>query len=340
MDALSEALTAVRMTSALVFNAELTAPWGFTSPNPATLMRLLAPDAERLVMYHLVIDGEARAQVGDTAGASLAAGDIVIIPHGDPHTFSYGSPPRLLDLESDVFKGATDLKLTQFGGGGAKTRFVCGYFGCERRAERLFLAGLPPIIKLNLRGDAVGQWIEFSILHLANEIDVGRPGNRVLLSKMAEALFVEALRRYQEQLTPEQTGWLAAAKDPVVGRALALLHRAPGLPWSVTDLAAQAGASRTVLAERFVFFLGEPPLRYLARWRLQLAARLLETTRSTIVQVAAEVGYESEAAFSRAFSREFGRPPARYRREVRDGGLPAHGRTGAPAIGSAGHSAA
>ena len=324
MDALSEALIAVRMTSALVLNAEFTAPWGFTSPDPATLLPLLAPEAERLVMYHLVIEGEARAQIAGTPEVSLMPGDVAIIPHGDAHTFSNGSPPRLLDLTSDVFSNASDLSLTKFGGGGAMTRFVCGYFGCERRAERLFLAGLPRMIKINIRGDAAGQWLEHSMRHLASEVGDTRPGNRVLLSKMAEALFIEALRRYMEQLTPEQTGWLAAARDPVVGRALALLHRDPRHPWSVAELAAQIGASRTVLAERFAHFLGDSPLGYLARWRMLLAARLLETTRNTIVQIAAEVGYESEAAFSRAFRREFSLPPARYRKQVRNSGSAGH----------------
>lgn len=316
-DALSEALNAVRMTSALVLNAEFSAPWGFTSPDPATLMPFLAPDAERLVMYHLVIEGEASARIAGTAEVSLMPGDIAIIPHGDAHTFSYGSPPRLLDLTDDVFSNASDLSLTTFGGGGATTRFVCGYFGCESRAERLFLAGLPPIIKINVRGDPAGRWLEDSMRHLASEVGDTRPGNRVLLSKMAEALFIEALRRYTDQLTPEQTGWLAGARDPVVGRALALLHHDPRHRWSIAELATQTGASRSVITERFAHFLGESPLGYLARWRMQLAARLLESTRNTIVQIAAEVGYESEAAFSRAFSREFGLPPARYRKQAR-----------------------
>jgi transcriptional regulator GlxA family with amidase domain len=146
-----------------------------------------------------------------------------------------------------------------------------------------------------------------------------------VLSKMAEAFFIETLRRYMQQLPPEQRGWLAGARDPVVGAALALLHRQPCLPWSVAELAAKVGASRSVLAERFVLFLGEPPLTYLARWRLQLAARLLQTTQKTILQVAIDVGYESEAAFNRAFKRQFGLPPAQYRRKLaaNGAGLPA-----------------
>jgi AraC-like DNA-binding protein len=203
----------------------------------------------------------------------------------------------------------------QTGGGGDVTHFVCGYFGCDRHADRTFLAGLPTMIKVSVRGDAAGTWLESSIRHLVSEADSGRPGQNVLLSKMAEALFIETLRRYMEQLPPEQTGWLAGARDPVVGAALALLHRRPCHAWTLAELASQVGASRSVLGERFTRFLGEPPLTYLAHWRLQLAARRLQTTRNPIVQVASDVGYESEAAFNRAFKREFGLPPAQYRRK-------------------------
>jgi transcriptional regulator GlxA family with amidase domain len=149
-----------------------------------------------------------------------------------------------------------------------------------------------------------------------DEAASGRPGGAVLLSKMAEALFIQTLRRHMQQLSPDETGWLAGARDPIVGATLGLLHREPSRPWTVNDLAVAVGASRAVLAERFSHFVGEPPLSYLARWRLQLAARLLETTKATVIRVASEVGYESEAAFCRAFKREFGSPPAQYRREV------------------------
>jgi transcriptional regulator GlxA family with amidase domain len=179
----------------------------------------------------------------------------------------------------------------------------------------MFLAGLPIMIKIDIRRDEAGAWIDHSIRHLVSSASANRPGHSVLLAKASEALFVEALRRYMGQLPPEQSGWLAAARDPIVGAALALVHRKPFRDWTLESLAAEAGTSRTVLAERFARYLGEPPLTYLARWRLQLASRLLETTRKTIQQVAAEVGYDSEASFNRAFKREFGHPPARYRRE-------------------------
>jgi AraC-like DNA-binding protein len=317
MDALSEALKAVRMTGAIFFIGEFTAPWGFVAPAAQQVVPVLAPGTERLVPYHLVIEGEACARIDGIGSVSLAAGDIVVVPHGEEHMLSNGSPPTLIDTVSLLANFlAGDLSVTRLGGGGAATRFVCGFFGCERHAERLFLAGLPPLIKLNVRGDAAGEWLENSIIYLVSEASSGRPGRMVLLSKMAEALFVETMRRYMEQLPAEQTGWLAGARDPVVGGVLALLHRQPCHPWTAAELANKVGASRSVIAERFARFLGEPPHAYLARRRLRLAARLLETTRKTIVQVAAEAGYESEAAFNRAFKREFGLPPARYRKKL------------------------
>jgi transcriptional regulator GlxA family with amidase domain len=181
----------------------------------------------------------------------------------------------------------------------------------------LFLAGLPQVIRINMRGDATGEWLENCIRYLVDEADGIRPGRSVLLSKMAEALFVQTLRRYMEALSPDHSGWLAGARDPIVGAALSLLHRDPGYSWNVEELAARIGTSRSVLAERFDRFLGEPPLTYLARWRLQLAARLLETSGKTIGQIAGDVGYTSQAAFSRAFRREFEVSPVEYRRRAR-----------------------
>jgi AraC-like DNA-binding protein len=317
MDALSEALSAVRMTGAIFFNAVCTAPWGFAVPDVRRVAHVLAPGTERLVNYHLVTEGKAFVRFEGEEEVPIEAGDIVILPHGDAHTVSNGSPSKLIDSAASLGRFlAGGLGAMRLGGGGETTGFVCGYFGCERHAGRLFLAGLPTMIKLNVRGDSAGSWLESSIRHLVSEAESMRPGRTVLLSKMAEALFIETLRRYMEQLPPEHTGWLAGARDPVVGGALALLHRRPYHSWTAAELAEAVGASRTVVAERFVRFLGEPPLTYLARWRLQLAARLLETSRKTVLQVAMDVGYESEAAFNRAFKREFGLPPAQYRRKL------------------------
>jgi AraC-like DNA-binding protein len=315
MDALSEALSSVRMTGAIFFNAICTAPWGFRVPAMDSAAHLLCPGAERLVGYHLVTEGKALVGLDGLAEIRVEAGDIIILPHGDPHTVTNGGPETLHD-SSAVLASLADGVLGPFriGGGGETTRFVCGYFGCERHTARLFLAGLPRIIRLNLHGDAAGEWLEGSVRHLLSEAASVRPGRDVLLAKMAEALFIETLRRYMERMPADATGWLAAARDQVVGKALALLHRRPHHPWTLAELANETGASRSVFAERFARLVGEPPLTYLGRWRLQLAARKLKMSRDTVLQVALGVGYESEAAFCRAFKREFGVPPTRYRK--------------------------
>ena len=313
MDALSEALKSVRMTGAIFYNAECTSPWGVAIPSLREYAHLLAPSTERVVSYHLVIEGDAIVRFGDGQEVAITEGDVLIVPHGDPHVISNGRAPRVMDVTLSRYL-AGDVSRLQIGGGGEVTRLVCGFFGCERHADRLFLSGLPIGIKTNLRDDVAGQWLEHSIRHLVTEAGGGRPGRSVLLSKMAEALFIEALRRHMEQLPAEQTGWLAAARDEIVGAVIAAMHRAPGRQWTLDSLAEEAATSRSVITERFARFLGESPLAYLAMWRMQLAARRLQTSRDTVLQVALDVGYESEAGFIRAFKREFGLPPAKYRR--------------------------
>jgi AraC-like DNA-binding protein len=314
MDAFSAALSSVHVTAAIFVDAEFSAPWGFVSPPAAEIAPIVAPGVERLVTYHLIAEGRARVRLEGLPDLEVAGGEVVIVPHGDAHTVLDGAPRTFVssaDAIGSFWSG--QVETARFGGGGRVTKIVCGFFGCERDAARLFLAGLPPLLKVSLRGDPAGAWIETSILYLCREAAARRPGGTALLSRMAEALFIESLRRHMEGLPPGETGWLAGARDPVVGAALALMHRRPSRRWTLAELAAEAGASRSVLADRFQRLLGEPPLAYLARWRMQLAARRLRTTRDTVLQVAAEVGYDSEAAFNRAFKRAFQVPPARYR---------------------------
>jgi AraC-like DNA-binding protein len=322
MDALSEALKSVHMTGAIFYHAECTAPWGFRVPPLEKVAHVLAPGTERLIGYHLVTEGEALVRFPEAdveiPDMEVHAGDILILPPRTGHTVSNGQPASFVESGESLGKFLVgDLRTMRLGGGGATTRFVCGYFGCERHADRLFLAGLPEMIQINLRGDPAGEWLESSLRHLVSEAGRNRPGQSILLAKMAEALFIETLRRYMAQLPPEQTGWLAGAQDPVVGAVLAALHRNPCNNWTLDELASEAASSRSVVAERFSRFLGEPPLAYLARWRRQLAARLLQTTRKTVIEVASDVGYESEAAFNRAFKREFGVPPGQFRKSTR-----------------------
>jgi len=209
---------------------------------------------------------------------------------------------------------ADPMRVMRLGGNGPVTKFICGYFGFDREAGRLFLTGLPKLVKIGMRGDARLSWLETTIGYAIKEVQNHRPGSLALLSKTSEALFIEALSRYMDTMSPDARGWLAAVRDPIVGVALGELHKEPAYPWNVGELARRAGASRTMLSKRFHHLLGQTPMNYLATWRLQLGAQYLKTSRRTVIQVAADVGYESEAAFNRAFKREFGKPPANYRR--------------------------
>ncbi|HEX2330525.1 MAG TPA: AraC family transcriptional regulator [Candidatus Angelobacter sp.] len=317
MDVLSEVLKVVQLEGAVYYNGEFSAPWSFRSPASHRLAPFLAPGAGHMIIYHLLTEGHGFAEIKNGPRLSLSPGDIVVFPHGDSHLIGNGPVRDTLNAERELEKIlAQGLKLVRMGGGGELTRLVCGYMACDPRLSKLFLAGLPPIFKINIRSDSSGQWLENSIRFFVGDVGSSRPGGEAVLAKLSEALFVETLRRYVAQLPEGQTGWLAGARDPEVGNVLALMHREPARPWTLADLAAEAGISRSVLAERFREFLGEPPMAYLTRWRLQLGAQMLNSTSYSVAQIAAEVGYESEPAFNRAFKRQFNLPPARFRAEA------------------------
>lgn len=318
MDAFSEVLSGVKLKGALFFSAEFSAPWGVSAPPSKELASTLAPGAPHLVIYHLVVEGVARAALPDGRALTLEPGDIVVFPHGDAHELRSVTGAHRVDDASLLRKIATrDLTPMRAGGGGDSTRFVCGFMACDPLLCAPILEGLPPILKVNVRTDRAGHWLEGSLLHLVEEAASNRAGSDAILAKVSEALFVDTLRRYVTGLPEHQTGWLAGVRDPVVSKSLALLHGRVDHPWTITELAAAVGVSRTALVDRFAKYLSEPPMAYLTRWRLHLAAQALTTTPRGVADIAAEVGYESEAAFNRAFKRLFGTPPARYRRERR-----------------------
>lgn len=320
MDALSEVLKAVKLEGALFYNAEFSAPWSFASPASRTLAPYLAPGAEHVIIYHLLIEGHGLARLKDGELVDLEAGDIVIFPHGDAHVVENGPAAKAEDNWKQLKQVFSEgLKLVRMGGGGEVTKFVCGYMTCELRLAQVLLAGLPPVFKINIRNDAAGRWLENSIRFSVAEVVGSRPGSEAVLAKLSETLFVETLRRYIGLLPEQQTGWLAGARDPEVGKALAMMHRYPARPWTLADLAREAGTSRSVLAERFHHYLGEAPISYLTRWRLQLGAQMLRSTSHSVAQIASAVGYESEPAFNRAFKREYGLPPARFRLKSKSG---------------------
>src|SRR5579862_6252032 len=326
MDAFSEILTGVKLTGAVFFTAEFSAPWGFTSPGSKTMAATVAPGAEHLVLYHLLIEGEAVVEMEDGHTIALSSGDVVIFPHAGAHHMGSGNgarPPFPNYGITPKIK-ARDLSPLRAGGGGAVSRFVCGYMSCDPYLSRPILEGLPAAFKVNVRTDSSGHWLENSILHLVEESVSGRAGSEAMQAKLSETLFVDTLRRYVASLPEQQRGWLAGARDPVVGRSLGLLHGRVAHPWTIAGLANEVGLSRSALVERFTRYLAEPPMTYLTRWRLQLAAGSLKRTSRGVAEIAADIGYESEAAFSRAFKRECGLPPGRYRTVQRTSTVDGH----------------
>lgn len=334
MDALSEILHSVKLDGVVFYNVRLTSPWGVRSPSSLELSTFLKESSKHVIMYHFLSQGRARCDVEHSNfGADLLPGDVVVFPHGDAHILSNGSPSCIMDNSKQLKQVfAQGMKLAHYGGGGEATLLVCGYMQCDREFSKMFLGGLPPIFKVNIRSDHSGQWLENSIKFSAKEACTNRAGSDAVLTRLSEALFVETMRRYMAELPAEQTGWLAGARDPWVGAALAHIHRTPHQRWTIASLAQEVGMSRSVLAERFRHFLGEPPMTYLSRWRLQLGARKLTSTSHSVARISDEVGYESEAAFNRAFKREFGLPPARFRKRAKSqsGSSGAKGRAPAP----------
>jgi AraC family transcriptional regulator, alkane utilization regulator len=318
VDTLSEVLKTIRLTGAAFFESELKAPWSIVAPSSRAIAEALMPEADHVVPYHLVTAGRCVAKLLDGPPIDLEAGDVIMVPHGDHHvlggTRQFGpvsmTPEALAQL---LARG----KVTSIrgGGDGAATEMVCGFFACDRRLSAPLLAGLPRMLRVSLNDDAGAAWLRSSVRFSVLATAQARAGADTLLAKLSELLFAETIRRYIKDLPDGQTGWFAGLRNPHVTKALALLHARPKHSWTVEELAREVGLSRTVLAERFVHYLGQPPIQYLTKWRLSLAANGLREGSTSIGRVAEQVGYDSEASFTRAFKREFGLPPATWRRK-------------------------
>jgi AraC-like DNA-binding protein len=318
MDTLSGILKSVRLEGALYLNAEFTAPWCLRGKFGMSSIRQRLAGAEHVVGFHFLTEGGCKVKLVEGVEVlEVAAGDLVLFPQDDRHLM--GSHLHHAPLESedaDCADAAADVDLVQLrhGGGGAVTRFVCGYLACTRSMCRPLFEALPRVLRIPI-GDGRASALVRELLRVGvRESLASRPGGESTLAKLAELMFVEALRRYVANLSPGGKGWLAAVRDAHVGRALALLHREPERAWTVDKLAREVALSRSALAERFAALVGEPPMQYLMRWRLALAARTLRAGREAVARVAERSGYESETAFSRAFKREFGMPPAAWRK--------------------------
>ena len=315
MDALSETLRVVRLVGAIFIQARFTAPWCYQSPRADSAAALLEPNAERVVIFHLITEGECFVELGDAAPVRLIAGDAVIFPQGDAHlmTSQPGLPPATAGARLDQVLARRPRQIA-YGGGGATTRLVCGYLACDARLAKMLLAGLPQIVRVNVRGSNAGAWLEASVRYALAEARSPRPGGAGVLAKLAEVLFIEVLRLYMNEQGEGRTGWLAGVGDRIVGAALNALHRRPAHAWTLEELASEAATSRSVLAERFQHLVGSSPMQYLTQWRMLLAANLLSGSNAPLARIAEDVGYQTDTAFSRAFRREYGTPPAAWRR--------------------------
>jgi len=326
-DLLSDVLKAVRLSGALFFAIDATSPWIAEIPSATLISPLILPGARHLISYHVVTEGVGWGGLSGEPATQFEAGDVLVVPHGDPYVLSSSAnmrPELPLEANLEFFKqlvaGELPFILEDGGGGPDGLRLVCGFLGCEPLPLNPILSALPRWVHLRRPNAATGDHLTHLIAFALDEGRENRAGGDCVRLRLSELLFIEVVRQYLEALPSEQTGWLASLRDPVVGRALRLLHRQPAHPWTLEELARRAGLSRSVLAGRFTRLLGQPPMRYLTRWRLQVAAGLLGDGAGKVAAVGREVGYDSEAAFSRAFKNAVGLPPSAWRARRADRG--------------------
>jgi AraC-like DNA-binding protein len=326
-DTLSDVLRTVRLRSAVFYYVSCDGDWVAEAPTSRDIAAAVMPEAEHVMEYHVLTAGECWAGIVGEPPVKMQRGDVVLLAQGDAHVVS--STPGMRadpDVAGYFDMGRTKRPFRIHYDNGAQARvdldaptaqpcsatFVCGFIGFDLKPFNPLIATLPRMLHLPAEGR--GALSEQFATFAAAESAARRPGSEALLERLSEMMFVDAIRRHVEHLPAETTGWLAGLRDRYVGRALALLHERPAAPWTIEDLSSQVGLSRSALHERFVTLIGQPPVQYLTNWRMQLASRLLLEGRSTVATVAIDVGYDSEAAFARAFKRLVGMPPAAWRR--------------------------
>jgi AraC-like DNA-binding protein len=310
-DPLSDVLRAVRLDGAHFFTLEASGPWSVEVVAATDLTPRILPGSEHLISYHILTAGRCWGGLVGEPLVELAPGDVIVFPHGDAHVVSSASDMQMRSMK--VGKTPTRYPGTvRLGdGGGVAATFVCGFFGCDRRPFNPLLSTLPRLLRLP--GLSSG-WRQTFVHQVVEESQAQRVGADSVLTRLAELMFVEVLRDYAATLPEGKRGWLAGLRDDVVGRSLGLLHGAPAHPWTIDELADGVAMSRSAFADRFTALVGQPPMHYLAQWRMQLAAGRLATGNAKVAAIAEEVGYESEPAFSRAFKRLMGISPAAWRR--------------------------
>lgn len=315
MDALSDLLRVLHFTGGVFLDATLRVPWCVRSHVEPEDCAPGVPNAS-LVAFHYVLDGRVQVGIGGNAPRACRGGDLIVVVRNDEHLFGSDLHLPPVSAESLIRAGSVrDLALIDAGSGGeVLSRFVCGYLGTAVRNHPL-LDALPALLVCNMRGRPCAEWVESSF-RFAAQMHLGRqPGAQEMLARLSELLFVEAVREYIDALPQDTTGWLAALRDPPLARALSALHARVAHPWTTGQLADEALLSRSAFAERFTRTLGVPPMTYLGRWRMLVAAQRLRESGAPIARIAAEVGYESESTFPRAFRREMGMSPGAFRRQ-------------------------
>lgn len=337
VDVLSDTLRVVRLAGAVFLNAWIRGPWAIISPPVTQLAPYLGLPSDCVALFHMLVEGDCWTALEGHSPVHLSAGDVIIFPRADQHVLgsvlSIRPQPMASMLPPGPLEGIAQIEV---GSGGQATRLVCGFLHCDRRFNPL-IGALPGLLLVRAHSSAdrvispastgkhatvsttdilpidAGSWLTMAMRQAVEEADSLQPGHAVMLGRLTEILFVEVLRRYMQQLPAAQRGWLAGVRDPVVGQTLRLLHAHPERPWTVEELASAVAVSRSTLADRFTLLVGEAPMRYLAAWRIQLAQSLLRQSQASVAGIALRVGYESEAAFNRAFKRHVGQPPAAWR---------------------------
>jgi len=317
-DALSDVLRTVRLTGATYFDVVAKAPWVAEQPTREMVLPKILPGAEHLISYHVITQGRCFAGIVGEEPIAVEAGEVIVFTRGDPHVMSSSPGMRADPVTPDALDAANASQLPFFvnygGDGPPSVKLVCGFLACDAQPFNPLLDNLPSIIKAGNPRGGESHWLGEFIRLAMSESASKRAGGESVLAKLSELMFIEVVRRHLEALPPGHAGWLAGLRDPFVGKALSLMHGGPARNWTIEELARDVGLSRSVLAERFADLVGMPPMLYLAKWRMQIASGLLSNGGANIATVAAEIGYGSEAAFSRAFKKMVGVPPSAWRR--------------------------
>jgi AraC-like DNA-binding protein len=312
-DTLSDTLRTIRLTASVLLNASLAAPFRVVVKVDQLKAATRLAAARVVSMFYLVVSGGCTLETDGGERHDVSAGDFLLMPVAVPHTFRCGDGGETVSA-SELVRPATsgELGTLRTGGNGEVTRIVCGLIDTRELNNAPLLGSLPPLLVVRTGDDQVSALI-VSAVHELVLPEAEAPASELAIGRMMELMLIEVLQRYASQLPVSAKGWLAALCDPVVGRALQAMHRDAARRWTVSALAREAGTSRSVLSERFRAMVGQPPIEYLANWRIQLAARRLRSTNDCLAAVAADSGYDSQAAFHRAFKRIAGVAPGRWR---------------------------